>query len=90
MEWVKWINRQRLQWDLSTDWYPESVQSRIKTKSNVTVPKNDTIVYLNHIRQLNSNCLSIPPENIKKPKGFLFSGVIEKQIPVVMGSPISS
>ena len=31
-------------------------------------------------------CFSIPPENIRKPKGFLtFSGGIEKQHRAVMG-----
>ena len=31
-------------------------------------------------------CLSIPPENIRKPKGFLvFSGGIDKQHRAVMG-----
>ena len=28
---------------------------------------------------------SIPPENMRKPKGFLFSGGIEKQHRAVMG-----
>ena len=30
-------------------------------------------------------CFSIPPENIRKPVGFLFSGGIEKQHQAVMG-----
>ena len=33
------------------------------------------------------SCLSIPPENIRKPKGFLlFSGGIDKQHQAVMGN----
>ena len=40
-------------------------------------------LYLTHYSPV---LLSIPPENIKKPKGFLmFSGGIEKQHRAVMG-----
>ena len=41
---------------------------------------------INSLNPLQPGCFSIPPENIRKPKGFLmFSGGIEKQHRAVMG-----